>query len=127
MFYRVFLLVRYEKKQIALLVYRPGFTRLAVWDWEKNRELFSKELSDRPIQFDYSGKGNYLFTTRIKRKIDLGVVCIKVCSETMVSDYSSQRLLVIKKDFRSQNRTLGHIARKNMHCALNLHNNTKTC
>ena len=54
-----------EKKQIALLVSRPGFTRLAVWDWENNRELFSKELSDKPIQFDYSGMGNYIFTTRI--------------------------------------------------------------
>ena len=54
-----------EKKQIALLASRPGFTRLAVWDWEKSRELFSRDLSDRPIQFDYSGKGNFLFTTRI--------------------------------------------------------------
>ena len=54
-----------ERKEFALLVSRPGFTEISVWDWEQNKILFKKELSERPIQFEYSGKGNYLFLTRI--------------------------------------------------------------
>ena len=54
-----------EKKQFAILVSRPGYTKIAVWDWVKNKELFSRELNDKPIQFDYSAKGKYLFLTKI--------------------------------------------------------------
>lgn len=54
-----------SKKQFAVLVSRPGYTKIAVWDWQRNKELFSKELSDRPIQFEFSGKGKYLFITKI--------------------------------------------------------------
>ncbi|OQY34857.1 MAG: hypothetical protein B6241_02960 [Spirochaetaceae bacterium 4572_59] len=54
-----------SKKQFAILVSRPGYTKIAVWDWQRNKELFSKELSDRPIQFEFSAKGKYLFITKI--------------------------------------------------------------
>jgi hypothetical protein len=54
-----------EKKQFAILVSRPGYTKIAVWDWVKNRELFSRELNDKPIQFEYSARGKYLFLTKI--------------------------------------------------------------
>ncbi len=54
-----------QKTEFALLVSRPGFTELSVWDWEKGTLLFRKELQDRPLQFEYSGQGRFLFMTRI--------------------------------------------------------------
>ena len=53
------------KTEFALLVSRPGFTELSVWNWEKGTLLFRKELHDRPLQFEYSGQGRFLFITRI--------------------------------------------------------------
>ncbi len=54
-----------EKYELALLVTRPGYSGLSVWDWRTGRNKFTKTLSGRPIQFEYSGKGGFLFTTRV--------------------------------------------------------------
>ena len=54
-----------EKYELALLVTRPGYSGLSVWDWRSGRNKFTKTLSGRPIQFEYSGKGRFLFTTRV--------------------------------------------------------------
>ncbi len=53
------------KTEFALLVSRPGYTELSAWNWETGKILFRKELQDRPIQFEYSGQGHYIFMTRI--------------------------------------------------------------
>ena len=54
-----------EKYELALLVTRPGYSGLSVWDWRTGRNKFTKTLTGRPIQFEYSGKGRFLFTTRV--------------------------------------------------------------
>ena len=54
-----------EKYEMALLVTRPGYSGLSVWDWRTGRNKFTKTLSGRPIQFEYSGKGRYIFTTGV--------------------------------------------------------------
>jgi len=51
--------------QFVILVSRPGSTEMAVWDWKRQVQLFTKEMSDRPVQFDYSARGKYLFVTRV--------------------------------------------------------------
>ncbi|MDC7239941.1 MAG: WD40 repeat domain-containing protein, partial [Spirochaetales bacterium] len=54
-----------EKSEIAILVNNPGSSSLSVWNWETGRNLFTKTLETRPVQFDYSGKGKFLFITRV--------------------------------------------------------------
>jgi hypothetical protein len=34
--------------------------RLSVWDWEKNREVFSLELAELPLELGYSPSGKYI-------------------------------------------------------------------
>ncbi len=53
------------KTEIAILVSRPGYSALSVWNWQTGRNLFTKTLEARPVQFDYSGQGKFLFTTRV--------------------------------------------------------------
>lgn len=54
-----------EKTELAILVNRPGYSALSVWNWQTGKNLFTKTLSTRPIQFDYSGKGKFLFIARV--------------------------------------------------------------
>lgn len=53
------------KTELAILVNRPGYSALSVWNWKTGKNLFTKTLSNRPIQFDYSGKGKFLFIARV--------------------------------------------------------------
>ncbi len=53
------------KNEIAVLTTRPGFTGLSVWDWKTGRNLFTKTLPNRPVQFDYSGSGKYIFIVQV--------------------------------------------------------------
>jgi len=53
------------KNEIAILTTRPGYTGLSVWDWKTGRNLFTKTLANRPVQFDYSGSGKYLFIVQV--------------------------------------------------------------
>jgi hypothetical protein len=53
------------KTELAILVNRPGYSALSVWNWKTGKNLFTKRLTARPIQFNYSGKGKFLFITRV--------------------------------------------------------------
>lgn len=38
--------------------------RLSVWDWEKNRKVFSRELAELPLELKYSPSGKYIIYTK---------------------------------------------------------------
>jgi len=54
-----------QNSEIAILTTRPGYTGLSVWDWKTGKNFFTKSLPNRPIQFDYSGSGKYLFIVEV--------------------------------------------------------------
>ncbi|MDA3956632.1 WD40 repeat domain-containing protein [Oceanispirochaeta sp.] len=53
------------KTEIAILITRPGYSGLSVWNWKTGRNLFTKSLTNRPVQFEYSGSGKFLFIVRV--------------------------------------------------------------
>jgi hypothetical protein len=54
-----------SKTEVAILISRPGYSGLSVWNWKTGRNLFTKTLSNRPVQFDYSGSGKFLFIVQV--------------------------------------------------------------
>jgi WD40 repeat protein len=51
--------------QVAVLEYTGvSSCRIHVWDWKKSERLYSVELEERPLFFEYSPMGNYLIYGR---------------------------------------------------------------
>ncbi|OQY39380.1 MAG: hypothetical protein B6229_03880 [Spirochaetaceae bacterium 4572_7] len=57
-----------KNNQLAIVESNNSTTfTISVWDWKKERKLYSINLKEYPMNIGFSGNGSYLFTTSISK------------------------------------------------------------